>query len=177
MDKKQTAEILTILKIAFPNMYNNDLPINDIISVWYSALKNYDFELVKMAVNSIIVTNKFTPTIADITEKINLITKPNELTENEAWDMVYKAICNSAYNSAQEFDKLPSSVKRAVGSHEMLKSWSQLDTDEIQTVIQSNFMRSYKSASKQQKEYDALPDNVKKFTLELVNKMDMKYLN
>ena len=176
MDKKQIAEILTILKVSFPNMYNNDIPVNDIINVWYVALKDYDFELIKMAVNSIIITNKFPPTIADIVEKVNLITKPNQLTENEAWDMVYKAICNSAYNSAQEFKKLPSSVKRAVGSHEMLKSWSQLPTDEVQTVIQSNFMRSYKSASKQEKEHEMLPENVKKFTLELANKMDMKYL-
>ena len=90
--------------------------------------------------------------------------------------MVYKAICNSAYNSVEEFNKLPVEIQRAVGSADMLKSWSQLDIEQVQTVIQSNVMRSYKVASKQKKEYDVLPENVKKFTLELMDKKDLKLL-
>ena len=91
--------------------------------------------------------------------------------------MVYKAICNSAYNSVEEFNKLPIEIQRAIGSADMLKSWSQLDIEQVQTVIQSNVMRSYKVASKQKKEYDVLPENVKKFTLELSNKKDLKLLS
>ena len=53
----------------------------------------------------------------------------------------------------------------------------QLDIEQVQTVIQSNVMRSYKVASKQKKEYDVLPENVKKFTLELSNKKDLKLLS
>ena len=90
--------------------------------------------------------------------------------------MVYKAICNSAYNSVEEFNKLPVEIQRAVGSAEMLKAWSLLDIEQVQTVIQSNVMRSYKVASKQKKEYDVLPENVKKFTLELMDKKDLKLL-
>ena len=90
--------------------------------------------------------------------------------------MVYKAICNSAYNSVEEFNKLPVEIQRAVGSAEMLKAWSLLDIEQVQTVIQSNVMRSYKVASKQKKEYEVLPENVKKFTLELASKKDLKLL-
>ena len=177
MSKKEVAQLLAVLKEYFPR----DFVSTDLITkveAWYMILKDYDYTLMQNAMLSFVSadTNGFMPTIGQLIEKAKKITGSNELTENEAWDMVYKAICNSAYNSAQEFEKLPSSVKRAVGSHEMLKSWSQLDTDEVQTVIQSNFMRSYKSASKQEKEHEMLPENVKKFTLELANKMDMKYL-
>lgn len=177
MNKREVAQILAILKEYYPRDFvNSDLQTK--VEAWYLILQDYDYKLTQNAVISFVSSdlNGFMPSVGQIVDKINKLTNKNQLTENEAWDLVYKALGNSTYNSVQEFDKLPKEVQRSVGSPDMLRSWSQLELDEIQTVIQSNFMRSFKTASKQIKEYDLLPENVKKFTLDLANKMDMKLL-
>ena len=117
------------------------------------------------------------PTVGQIIEKIKSLSNPKgDMTEVEAWALVYKAICNSAYNSIEEFEKLPNVVKRAVGNADVLKSWSMLSLDEVNTVIQSNFMRSYKSSNTQQKQIDALPNSTKQYVNQLTDKMSIGLL-
>ena len=172
MNKKETAQIIATLKEYYPKDFaSTDLVTK--VEAWYLVLKDYDYYTIQNAVISFVAKD----TKGQLIEQANNIIKEQEKTELEAWEMVYKAICNSAYNSVEEFNKLPVEIQRAVGSADMLKSWSQLDIEQVQTVIQSNVMRSYKVASKQKKEYDVLPENVKKFTLELSNKKDLKLLS
>lgn len=157
MNKREVAQILAILKEYYPRDFvNSDLQTK--VEAWYLILQDYDYKLTQNAVISFVSSdlNGFMPSVGQIVDKINKLTNKNQLTENEAWNLVYKALGNSTYNSVQEFDKLPKEVQRSVGSPDMLRSWSQLELDEIQTVIQSNFMRSFKTASKQIKEYDLL---------------------
>lgn len=178
MNKKEVAQILAILKEYYPKDFvSTDLQTK--VEAWHLILQDYDFKLTQSAVVSFVSSdiNGFMPSVGQIVDKINKLTAKKQLTENEAWDMIYKAICNSAYNSVEEFNKLPLEIQRAIGSPNMLKSWAMVDLDEVNTVIQSNVMRSFKTAQKQQKEYDALPQNIKKYTQTLANNFDMKLLN
>ena len=43
----------------------------------------------------------------------------------------------------------------------MLREWSQIDTDRFQTVIASNFMRSYRVRAQQEREYSKLPSSLR----------------
>lgn len=178
MTKKEVAQIIYILKEYYPRDFEStDLETR--VTAWHLILQEYDYTLVQNAVVAFVSndTEGFMPTVGQIIEKIKKMTNTkNEMTEVEAWAMVYKAICNSAYNSAEEFDKLPDTVKRAVGNPDVLKSWAMLSLDEVNTVIQSNFMRSYKSATIQKKEYDALPTATKDFTRQLADKMSIGLL-
>jgi hypothetical protein len=178
MNKKETAQIIATLKEYYPKDFTSTDLVTK-VEAWYLVLKDYDYYVIQNAVISFVAkdTKGFPPVVGQLIDQATSISKEQEKTELEAWEMVYKAICNSAYNSAEEFNKLPSEIQRAVGSADMLKSWSQLDIEQVQTVIQSNVMRSYKVASKQKKEYDVLPENVKKFTLELADKKDLKLLS
>lgn len=178
MNKKEVAQILAILKEYYPKDFvSTDLQTK--VEAWHLILQDYDFKLTQSAVVSFVSSdiNGFMPSVGQIVDKINKLTAKKQLTENEAWDMIYKAICNSAYNSVEEFNKLPLEIQRAIGSPNMLKSWAMVDLDEVNTVIQSNVMRSFKTAQKQQKEYDALPQNIKEYTQTLANNFDMKLLN
>lgn len=173
MDKRETAQVLTILKVAFPTMYkdfNGDF--NDVILVWNEALKEYPLELVKLAVNHIITTSKFPPVISDVVERIKKITEKPALTEVEAWGHIKKAITNSLYNSQAEWEKLPEEVRCAV-TPELLKDWAMLTYDEVDTVIQSNFMRSYKVKAKNRSEMQMLPQSFQQQTLTLAEKFSM----
>jgi hypothetical protein len=98
------------------------------------------------------------------------------MTELEAWELVSKATRNSTYNSAQEFAKLPPVVQRLVGSHMQLKEWAAMDAETLQSVVASNFQRSYKVRAKNEREYLALPENVKTYMASIAEGMKMPAL-
>ena len=56
---------------------------------------------------------------------------------------------------------------------ELLKDWAMLDYDEVDTVIQSNFMRSYKVKAKTRAELQMLPPQFASQTLVLADKFSM----
>lgn len=85
------------------------------------------------------------------------------MTELEAWGLVATALRNSAYGSVGEFAKLPPAVKRVVRNPEQLREWALMDADEVQTVIASNFQRSYRTAAKQERDLQALPSSIRQF--------------
>ena len=67
-----------------------------------------------------------------------------KITDSQAWAMVRKALENGNYHSAEEFEKLPELVKKAVGSADQLRIWAG-DTDYNESVISSNFKRAYRT--------------------------------
>ena len=94
-------------------------------------------------------------------QEITKLTQPEMLTEQEAWLLVEKACRNSNYNAGEEYAKLPLEVKRMVGSPNQLREWAMMDSNELKTVVASNFMRSYRVRSKNDRDYLALPQEVR----------------
>ena len=140
-------------------------------------LADYSYELVNGAVKALIATNKYPPTIADVTEKIQLLTQKKEMTELEAWSIVHKAICRSTYNSREEFDKLPELIKRTVRAPEQLKAWAIMPEDEVNTVVASNFQRSFRDSKRLNAEYNAMPGSVRELITGMSEKMSLAEVN
>jgi hypothetical protein len=69
----------------------------------------------------------------------------NQLSEGEAWALVKKGIADGNYHSEERYNELPPLVQRAVGGAEMLRQWAQTDSTQVNTVIMSNFQRTYKA--------------------------------
>lgn len=86
------------------------------------------------------------------------------------------ALRNSGYNSVTEFDKLPPVVRRIIGSPSQLREWAMMDSDTVQSVVQSNFMRSYRARAQSEREYLALPPEVKGLMEEIAGAMSMPAL-
>lgn len=162
MNRKETTKILSVLKAAYPNSYKDltDGDINSTITLWETMFADKPYEVVAAALKSLIATSKWTPTIAEINEKINALSGPSFPDEVEAWGMVTKALANGIYESQKEFDCLPDIVKQAVGSHNMIREWAMMDISEVQTVIQSHFLRSYRARADKAKEFNMLPSSV-----------------
>lgn len=139
----QREEIIMILKI-LEDTY--DVKITDIsMEVWYVALKDFSCQDVQNATFEYIRTGKYKPKPADIIDLIiakKAPQKPEEISAQEAWALVYKAMCNSNYNSVAEFEKLPEMVQKAVGSPDNLRSQAG-DGNFNLGVAQSNFIRAY----------------------------------
>lgn len=174
MTSNDVIEVLMIIKVCYPYFYRNlgDEEADCLINIWSVLFADDDAKLVMEAVKSLTITLQYPPTIADIKEKMRLITQPDSTTEIEAWGIVRKAISNSSYESVKEFYKLPEDLQKLVGSPSQLKEWSMLDSTEI-TVIQSNFMRSYKAKTARDNEIKALPTSTKKMIAELSGGLKM----
>jgi len=54
------------------------------------------------------------------------------------------------------------------------REWALMDVETVNSVIQSNFMRSYKAKVAQEKEYAMLPESTKQLIQSITVKMDMK---
>lgn len=87
MTKKEAVQILAILKAAYPASYNNMTKeeASGTVSVWAIQFATMPVDIVMMAVQKLISTNKFPPTVAEVKEKIKTIhwEAYDILTEND----------------------------------------------------------------------------------------------
>jgi len=174
MTREETKAILAVLKAGYPNFYK-DMTKEDAkntVDLWATMFADEKPQIVIEAVKSLICTLKYPPTIADVKEKIALITQPPAMTEMEAWDMVRRAI--SYYHANEAFTNLPPMLQKIVGSPNRLREWAMMDSETVNSVIQSNFMRSYRIMTAREREYAMLPSSTKKFIAEITFKRDMK---
>ena len=160
MTREETVKIIRIMVDSYPNYKPNN--ISETVDVWQMMLSDYDYNLVAMALKAYILsdTSGFAPSIGQLVAKIQTLTKPQELSEMEAWSLVSKAIRNSAYNSVEEFDKLPPIVQNAVGLPDQLRTWA-LDENYNEQVVSSNFMRCYRTELARHEELLKMPEDIK----------------
>lgn len=180
MTREETIKVLAVLKAAYPAFYRGMKAdeLNGIVNLWASQFEGDDYKTVGAAVQAHIATDTkgYPPHIGAIKEAIRKITQPDEMSEMEAWGYVASALRNSGYNSVAEFDKLPPVVRRIVGSPSQLREWAMMDSDTVQSVVQSNFMRSYRARAQHEREYLALPESVRELMGQLAGSMTMPAL-
>ena len=161
MTEEKVGELLMTIQAYYPNYNPPDKKIT--LNAWYIMLAEYPEELVLQALRACIATNTsgFAPDVGQIISKIQTISQPQELDGMTAWGLVSKALRNGTYGAVEEFNKLPPLVKQAVGMPDNLKNWATSDYQTIETVIQSNFLRTYETIVKRANEINRMPDNIK----------------
>ena len=92
---------------------------------------------------------------------LKLAPKAEELSDLEAWAVVRKALGRSGYYWEEEYAKLPKPVRKAVGHAYNLREWSQMETDTVESVIQSQFLRSYRTILSREEELRKLPKPIR----------------
>lgn len=174
MNRSDVQKMMAILEVSYPIWYSKitNEQLRNMVNLWTELLSETDPNLFASALKALILndTSGFPPTIGQINNKAYELTHQNEMTEQEAWNMVYKAICNSGYNPKKEWDKLPD-VLKALTTPEMLYEYSQMNADEVNTVISSNFMRSYKVRKEHVKQQQMLPESMKVMISEVTAKL------
>ena len=174
MSETEIRMVLGVMKVAYPHSFKDmqEGDRNALVKLWYRQFAEADYKLVSMAVDSIIATDPsgFMPTIGRVKQEMTKLTQPDLLTEQEAWLLVEKACRNSNYNAGEEYAKLPPEVQRLVGSPNQLREWAAMDSNELKTVVASNFMRSYRVRSKNDRDYLALPGNVREMLESTIGK-------
>lgn len=114
MTKTETTQILAILKAAYPNSYKN-LTADDAtatVNVWAAQFANMPVGVVMIAVNKLISTNTFPPTIKEVKERIRGLYW-------EAWEMIdqhkrgFKRIDEKTLATAKEILKVVEPMRTA----------------------------------------------------------------
>jgi hypothetical protein len=168
MTEEQVGKLLMTIQAYYPNYNPPDKKVT--LNAWYIMLAEYPEELVLQALRACIATNTsgFAPDVGQIMSKIQTISQPQELDGMTAWGLVSKALRNGTYGAVEEFNKLPPLVRQAVGMPDNLKNWATSDYQTIETVIQSNFLRTYETVVKRANEINRMPDDIKS----LIKKMN-----
>ena len=181
MNLVETAKLMAVLETAYPMFYakKTQQEREDAIRLWAEMFADEPGEVVAVAVKALIKSrvSTFPPGIGEITEMIQQITQPEQMTEMEAWGLVLKAVSNSNYNSGEEFQKLPPVLQRLVGAPSQLREWAAMDSETLNSVVASNFQRSYKVRAKNERDFLALPSSVKTFMASIADGMKMPELS
>lgn len=161
MTRDEVIDILMVIQAAYPNYKQQDKTVA--ANTWYMMLKDYECSVVEAALKMYIATDTsgFAPAIGQLIDNINTVTAPPELNSMAAWGLVSTALRNGYYGAEQEFEKLPLTVKKAVGSPDNLRHWAQSDSKSVETVIQSNFIRSYEAEVRRKNEAAKTPKDVR----------------
>ncbi len=116
------------------------------VQAWYLVFKDYDATAVNKALGLYVTKNTsgFAPTPGQLIEYM----PKEEVSEQEVWSLIRNAISNGNYHAQEEFDNLPKELQKAVGSPQTIKEWALTDTQTLESVIQSQFLRTFRDIRK-----------------------------
>lgn len=167
MNKQEAYQVLALLQANYPDSFRGmSKDATQVkINLWADMFADEPFELVTAAAKTFIATDTkgYMPAIGQIKETIQQMNQKSDISEQEVWNFVSKALRNSLYGSAEEFAKLPEDIKKIVGSPNTLREWAMMDYTTVQSVVASNFQRSFRAKSTKAKDQQKLPKEVKSF--------------
>ena len=167
MTTAETIEIMTLLAASYPDTFKDESA--DVkrgrVALWQTSFSDLPADLVKQVVQAHIISDggQFFPSIATIRKKCVDAMRSDEerpMTDSEAWALVRKALGNSYYGAAEEFEKLPKLIRRLVGSPSCLRDWGQMPPESL-SVEQSHFLRAYRTAVERDSNDRAIPEKLK----------------
>ncbi len=89
MTESETVKIIAMLYMAYPAVNKlSDEAIKDMTGIWYKFFENDSYNLVEVAVQRHISTNKWLPSIAEIREQMAKIMRPDLIPPDVAWSVV-----------------------------------------------------------------------------------------
>jgi len=147
MTKDEVEMILMRIEANWTPFKNQDTAI----MLWADRFKSDPYELVLEAVNTLIDadTSGYRPTIGQVKAAMHDIVFGEAISETEAWQLV-KGSLHEAQEDPENltgarsaWKKLPETIQRLVSPKQLLE-WNWLENSQLDTVIESNFMRSYR---------------------------------
>lgn len=171
MTRDDVLQTLAILKAAYPSSFQVNgraMPKRDaeaMVQLWTRQFADEDAGAVRAAVENLISsrTTGFSPTVGEIKDQLHRLRTVDGINDAQAWTLVEKACRRGLYNAREEFDKLPPDVQAAVGGPEQLKSWAAMDSETVNSVVASNFRKTYHTVKVREKEKAMMPPEVKAF--------------
>lgn len=163
MTLPETAKLIAVISEVYPK-FMDGRQIKTTAMLWQKIFANDPYAEVEAAFFAFVSADEkgFPPAPGAIRALLNKLRQPEgETTETEAWAMVQKATRNSIYNADKEFAALPEEIQSCIGSPATLREYAIMDSETLNTVVASNFMRSYRARAVHVREMQKLPPAVK----------------
>lgn len=177
MNREQIIQALAILKAAYPHSFQNmtKQEAEALIALWERQFKAEDPAAVSAAIDNLIASRTvgYSPTIGEVKEQIQKLRKSEQMNDAQAWFLVEKACQRGLYNSREEFEKLPPDVQAAVGGPEQLKAWAMMDAETVNSVVASNFRKTYRTVQQRETERAMMPPSVQEFLSGVAEQMTL----
>lgn len=172
-------KILTILQSEYPGSfaYMDQRTMALKVELWETEFGNDNLQLVYAAVRMYMKKPaQFAPSIGQIRENMNFLLKSDkgELTDQDAWLLVSKACANGLHHSGEEFNKLPPEVQKAVGGPEQLKAWAAMGSETVESVISSNFKKTFRTTKERTKQLELMTPEMKAVIAGIAETMQLK---
>lgn len=167
MDRDETVKLLGLVRAVYPSFHAGAAKsdVEAVVAAWQMMFGEEPFPLVQAALKAFIASDVkgFPPAIGQIKEQLIRLGEgeAGEMTETQAWALVQRALRNGIYGYRTEYAKLPETIQRCLGTPMMLHEWAQMDVDTVNSVVASNFMRSYRARAAHVREMRKLPPDVK----------------
>lgn len=175
MTRDETKMIIKMLSSVYINEFSKltEEKVLNMIDVWTMLLEDEDANKIATVTKAYLKSNPnaFMPTPAMLINMAYEMFVPKGMSEQEAWNIVFKAIQNSGYNASAEYEDLPQEIKPLV-TPSQLHEWA-IDEHPNWNVTSSNFMRSFREREKQRKDFDKLPNETKVMISELNAKLKL----
>ncbi len=170
--------ILTLLQSEYPNSFANmdERTMALKLRLWEKEFEADDIRLVYAAVRLYMKrAEKFAPSIGQLRQAMADLQNADrhEMTDQDAWALVSRACANGLYGYMEEFAKLPEAVQAAVGAPEQLKAWAAMDEETVQSVVASNFKKTFRASREREKQLQALTPDVRAMLSEIAGGMKM----
>jgi hypothetical protein len=164
MTYKETLKAIALIQECYPHFMDGRTP-DTTAAIWAKMFPSEEYLRVEAAIMAFVASDVkgFPPAIGQIKEKLAQMDADNTLDEAGAWTLVAHAMRNGLYGSEKEFAKLPYDIQKSVGSASQLREWAMMDTEVVNSVVCSNFMRSYRARSVHTREMQKLPESAKQF--------------
>lgn len=156
MNEKEFLAISSVIKAAYPNQ--GIMPSKESLDVWYGMLKDLDYVPVRNAVQEIIATSKYAPSIAEIREKATQRVTEQVPEWGDAWEEVLKAI--RRYGYMQELDALNSMSEITRRCVKRL-GWQNICMSENITADRANFRTIYEKEMQSKRTEMQIPISVR----------------
>ena len=162
MNTEETKKLLALIAVYYPNFNPDNKALT--VKAWSATLADIRFEDMQKALLAFVRTSDspFAPNIGQLLARLDNI-QNGDIDDGEAWNLVYRAICNSAYNAEKEFNQLPEVIRETLHTPSQLREWATSDINgNALQVIHSNFLKAYSQVKTRQKDNRRLTPDLRK---------------
>lgn len=151
MNIPETAKLLAVIGILFPNARHSDVDVELQVSVWADLLGDLSYAACDRAVRSLAQTRNFAPSIAEIREYVLELERGPVRAGGEAWRDFLEAVGRyGAYRSPVFADPVVARCVTALG-------WQELCLSENQVADRARFIELYDRLARDQRREQQSP--------------------
>jgi len=178
MTRNEVAKLCLLIQAMYPSQfakYDEEQKLR-MVDSWSIMLEEYEYNAIQVGLKVYESQNKsgWAPSPGQLIVAMNRVAHNDivEMSAEEAWVWVKKAICNGNYHAQEEYEKLPPMAQKAIGSWETIRDMAKCESSVNDTVNRSNFIKSYNRNQKEAREYAALPESIQRLTRQAAERLN-----